>query len=571
MKKIFKLTSASLLLLFSTFAQAVTYNYDSLNRLIKVEYGNGESIQYSYDNAGNILSIASSIQDTDGDGVIDSLDVFPNDPNEWEDSDGDLIGNNADLDDDNDGIPDLFEINNGLDPLDNSDALADADGDSYSNLEEYLGGSNINNGNALPPPDAPIVNPALPTMYTRVAVTLHRERNDASIYYTMDGSEPSNASILYTEPFLLEASATVKSVAIRDDGQVGSVANQDFSILQQPVWKPAVGSTWQWQLQGQIDTSYDVAVYDIDLFDTPQITINQLKADGRKVICYFNAGAWEDWRSDAGQFTESIKGNTLDGFADEKWLDIREIDLLAPIMRARLNLAVSKGCDAVEPDNVDAYDNDNGLALTAEDQLTYNLWLSNEANARGLSIGLKNDLAQIPALEPFFDWALNEQCYEYDECNALQPFITANKAVFGVEYITGQHTPNVDNICPLANSAQYSWLIKYPDLDSRVESCASYIGVIDTDNDGIPDSSDNCTLVSNGSQIDTDGDGYGNACDGDLDNNGFVGTRDLGMFKQAFGTENANADFTGDGFVSTRDLGRFKMMFGSKPGPKAGE
>ncbi len=83
--------------------------------------------------------------DTDGDGVLDSLDRFPNDPSESIDTDGDGQGNNADIDDDNDGLPDTFEIAHGLDPTKasgNDGANADIDGDGLSNLEEMNAGTN---------------------------------------------------------------------------------------------------------------------------------------------------------------------------------------------------------------------------------------------------------------------------------------------------------------------------------------------------------------------------------------------------------------------------------------------
>lgn len=92
---------------------------------------------------------------------------------------------------------------------------------------------------------------------------------------------------------------------------------------------------------------------------------------------------------------------------------------------------------------------------------------------------------------------------------------------------------------------------------------------IDGDNDGVVDSLDNCTLVSNSSQYDTDNDGYGNACDGDLNNDGFINARDLSIFKLVYLTENADADFNGDGFVNARDLSRLKLMFNTEPGPSA--
>ena len=103
-------------------------------------------------------------------------------------------------------------------------------------------------------------------------------------------------------------------------------------------------------------------------------------------------------------------------------------------MQARLDLAVSKGCDGVEPDNVDSYANSNGLGLTAADQLDFNRFVAAEAHKRGLSVGLKNDLDQVKTLQPAYDWALNEQCSQYGECSSLTPFVTAGKAVFGVEY-----------------------------------------------------------------------------------------------------------------------------------------
>jgi len=241
-----------------------------------------------------------------------------------------------------------------------------------------------------------------------------------------------------------------------------------WSAVEGEIWRPLPGTSWQWQLSDPIDTSVDVEMYDIDLFDVPAATISDLKAAGRAVICYFSAGSWEEWRPDAAAYDAVLLGNSLDGWPGEKWVDIRRLDLLGPILEARFDLALSKGCTGVEPDNVDGYQNNSGFALSANDQIVFNTWLAQQAHQRGLSVGLKNDLDQILDLEPLFDWALNEQCYEYAECGLLQPFIDSGKAVFGVEY-----TGNELVFCPYFNALDYSWLKKNIELDAWRIDCHS--------------------------------------------------------------------------------------------------
>ncbi|WP_340380534.1 endo alpha-1,4 polygalactosaminidase [Streptomyces sp. SS7] len=198
-------------------------------------------------------------------------------------------------------------------------------------------------------------------------------------------------------------------------------------------WQPRPGTDWQWQLSGRLDTSVDVPVYDIDGFDHSEETVAALHRDGRKVICYLSTGAWEDWRPDAGDFPKAVIGEG-NGWKGERWLDIRAVDVLEPLMAARLDMCRDKGFDAVEPDNMDGYKNTTGFPLKAPDQLRYNRLLARLAHERGLSVGLKNDLDQIPALVDDFDFAVNEQCAQYDECADLTPFTEADKAVFHVEY-----------------------------------------------------------------------------------------------------------------------------------------
>lgn len=126
-------------------------------------------------------------------------------------------------------------------------------------------------------------------------------------------------------------------------------------------WQPAVNSTWQIVLKEPIKissdnktTDPDVEIFDIDLFTNSNDTIKLLHDLGKKVICYFSGGSYEPYRPDSSQFQSQDMGKPLDGWDDEKWIDLRS-ESVRNIMAERIKLAKEKGCDAVDPDNVDAY------------------------------------------------------------------------------------------------------------------------------------------------------------------------------------------------------------------------
>lgn len=232
-------------------------------------------------------------------------------------------------------------------------------------------------------------------------------------------------------------------------------------------WVPSPTTTFQWELDDPIDPTVDDQFYDIDLFNNDASVVAQLHSLGRHVICYLDAGSWENYRPDASEFPASVLGNDYAGYSNERWLDIRQLSILEPIMTARIQMCHDKGFDGVEFDNIDGYENDTGFPLTYDEQATYDEWLANEAHSFNLNVAMKSDVDQVSTLEPYFDWNLDEQCYDYSECSELEPFTAAGKAVEQIEYAPVTNS----EYCSAANSDGFMGQLKSVDLTSWQSPC----------------------------------------------------------------------------------------------------
>jgi hypothetical protein len=191
--------------------------------------------------------------------------------------------------------------------------------------------------------------------------------------------------------------------------------------------------TWYWQIQGAVNNSEPVAAYDIDGFENTSVEVAALHAKGIHVICYMDVGTSENYRSDFSSFPAAVQGSS-NGWPGEKWLDVRQLSVLEPIMVKRFEMCKEKGFDAVEPDNMDGYENSTGFPITAAEQATYDEWVANEVHSLGMAVLQKNDGEQTATLEPYFDGALDEQCNQYSECSNFQAYLKAGKPVLNAEY-----------------------------------------------------------------------------------------------------------------------------------------
>lgn len=231
------------------------------------------------------------------------------------------------------------------------------------------------------------------------------------------------------------------------------------------LWRPAVGTAWQWQLSTPVDLSVNVPVYDIDMFDNSAGVVAKLHRLGRHVICYVDVGSAENYRPDYRSFPRTVLGRP-NGWPGERWLDIRQRSVLEPIIAKRFDLCRKKGFDAVEPDLVDGYTANTGFKIRAADQLRYNLMIAKLAHDRGLSVALKNDGGQATELVKYFDFELDEQCAEYNECRLFLPFIKAGKAVLHVEY-----NLKLSQFCPQTKALHFSSMRKALNLGPWRQPC----------------------------------------------------------------------------------------------------
>jgi hypothetical protein len=233
-------------------------------------------------------------------------------------------------------------------------------------------------------------------------------------------------------------------------------------------WQPSAGLTWQWQLTGKFNLDLQTDVIDIHL-GVDKSVVDYYHKKGTRVICYISVGSYENWRADAKQFPKEVLGNDYEGWSGEKWLDIRRIDLLAPIMLARFDECAEKGFDGVEPDNMQIWNYDTGFPLTYNDQLQYALWLAEEIHKRGLAVGQKNAPDQTKDLVDVFDFAITEDAFYDDWAEEMKPYIDAGKPVFAAEYT--DLPVDFQESCRQSKMLGFSTILKKRNLGAWLETC----------------------------------------------------------------------------------------------------
>lgn len=229
------------------------------------------------------------------------------------------------------------------------------------------------------------------------------------------------------------------------------------------------GLTWDWQLSEPFNLNLPVQVFDLDPDSLGSGDIARLGARGILTICYVSVGTLEDWRGDVMAFPQQVIGKDYDGWPGESFLDIRQTDILLPLMQARFADCAAKGYDAVEPDNMDVYINASGFDITAAHTVAYVTALADIAHGLGLAIGQKNVPELTADLEPILDFVVTEACLADGWCDQVSAYAAHGKATFAAEYAvpTGDQATQ----CAVAAVAGMSLIFKEYDLDARGTFC----------------------------------------------------------------------------------------------------
>jgi hypothetical protein len=187
--------------------------------------------------------------------------------------------------------------------------------------------------------------------------------------------------------------------------------------------------SWDWQLQGAL-VFRRVDMFDIDGFD-----------NSTGVVASIHARA-------------SVR--PLAGYPDEHWVDVRRLSGLAPVIDARLQMCASKGFDGVEIDNIDGWDNPSGFPLTPEDAEAWLASVANEAHALKLFVLWKNDPYLASFGKRYFDGALSEQCFTFEECTAAQ-----NDGTTFFPGLTCNTTTNPCGVAQFASAGKWVGEVEY--------------------------------------------------------------------------------------------------------------
>ncbi len=259
-------------------------------------------------------------------------------------------------------------------------------------------------------------------------------------------------------------------------------------------WHPGPLTSWQYAIGQQFPIAVPTNIGNVEAYDIDEgnvaatsaslvaASVAEVHASGAKAICYVDTGGWESYRSDASEYSSAILGSPVPGYSDERYVDIRQWSddpgptglTFGQILTARFQLCKDEGFDGVETDLDDTYTDSTGFGLTMDAEITFVTEMAGVIHGLGMAWFLKNGIngdSFIADIGPLADGTVNEQCWQYDECAALEPFVKAAKPILNVEYANEAEATT----CPEALAFPMATMRTDVDLDGTISwACWQY-------------------------------------------------------------------------------------------------
>jgi hypothetical protein len=230
-------------------------------------------------------------------------------------------------------------------------------------------------------------------------------------------------------------------------------------------WRPKPGLLFDLQLTAPYDLGRIADAIVLEPFNTSRERLAGLRAHNVAALCYLSAGRWQNWRPDAANVAVTALGRSPSAWRGERWLDVRDPSVTS-VLELRLDLCRDRGFVGVLLGDVDGYARNTGFTISADDQLTFNRRLAMAAHARGLSVGLVNDLAQAAGLARDFDFLVADNCVTFGDCAEVEPFLSAGKLVQLVAYTN--RPDRMASYCNLAAEIGAPLIFKTQSLNGKV-------------------------------------------------------------------------------------------------------
>lgn len=244
---------------------------------------------------------------------------------------------------------------------------------------------------------------------------------------------------------------------------------QPVSVVTPSRWMPAPDARFDLQFSTPMQLQRTVDFLVLDLNDALPDEISQIRGRGAAAVCYFDGGTMAEDADDFGSVPPLAVGRQVEQQPNQRWLDIRDIDAIAPMIQGRLDLCRDKGFDGALVGNLENYLFRTGFPIGERQQQAFNRFIADEAHQRGLSIGLWNSRSQIAPLSMDYDFVVLSGCFEDGWCNESQPFLDQTKPAFLVEFAESARSDL--EFCRAAQSFGAMGIIKRQILDGWLRLC----------------------------------------------------------------------------------------------------